>query len=210
MINSQHIYIDGTFITTKDYYQLIVIMYYDTNANKKIPGCYILINNKSKQGYLKAFSAFKRLLTIENTIEINIKSITSDFEEALMNAINESFPKIRKVGCLFHYIKQLRLNMNKKGLINENFNHKEFLTDLSSIPFKINNDKYLLSNIFSVYINRYKKDKHISDLLESFKTYYNNTWKKFLINGALNYYNISKLERTNCYLENYNKRIKKN
>ena len=107
MINSPHIYIDGTFITTKDYYQLIVVMYYDVNSNKKIPGCYILINDKYMQGYLTAFKAFKRLLTIENTAQLKIKSITTDFEDALLNALDDTFPKIRKVGCLFHYINLL-------------------------------------------------------------------------------------------------------
>ena len=107
MINSPHIYIDGTFITTKDYYQLIVVIYYDVNSNKKIPGCYIQINNKYMQGYLTAFKTFKRLLIIENTAQLKIKSITTDFEDALLNALNEAFPKIRKVGCLFHYINLL-------------------------------------------------------------------------------------------------------
>ena len=72
MNKSPHIYIDGTFITMKDYYQLIVIMYYGIQSNKKIPGCFILINNKNTQGYITVFKAFKRLLTLENTLEINI------------------------------------------------------------------------------------------------------------------------------------------
>ena len=100
--------------------------------------------------------------------------------------------------------------MNKKGLINDNFENKEFLSNLSSIPFKIYNDKYLLNSIFKDFITRYKKDDVIINLLKFFKSYYNNSWKKFLINGMLNYFNLSKIERTNCYLENYIKRIKRN
>ena len=77
--------------------------------------------------------------------------------------------------------------MNKKGLINDNFEHKKFLSDLFSIPFKINNDKNILKKIFNKYINMYKKDETITNLLESFFSYYNNTWNKFLIKGILMY-----------------------
>ena len=57
--------------------------------------------------------AFKRLL-LENFKNFKIKSITSDFEDELLNAINVIFPKQRKIGCMFHYVKQLRLNLGKK------------------------------------------------------------------------------------------------
>ena len=85
---SPHLYIDGTFITTKEYYQLLVIMYYDKSSNKKIPGFYILINNKYTSGYIKALEAFKRLISLANSKNFKIKSVTRDFEEALLNAIN--------------------------------------------------------------------------------------------------------------------------
>ena len=35
--SSPYLYIDGTFIGTKDFYQLIIIMYYDKCSKKKIP-----------------------------------------------------------------------------------------------------------------------------------------------------------------------------
>jgi hypothetical protein len=56
---------------------------------KKIPGWNILINNKYEVGYNKAIEEVKRLLTIEYTKKPNVKNITTDFEEALINAINK-------------------------------------------------------------------------------------------------------------------------
>lgn len=59
--------------------------------NKKIPGSYILINNKYKTFHAHAFNQFKRILTIEDTINIILKSITTDFEESLIDTINSIF-----------------------------------------------------------------------------------------------------------------------
>ena len=69
---------------------------------KKIPGSYILLNNKNESGYLKTLSEFRRLITIENTEKLNLTSISTDFENGIINAIKLVFPEIRHVGCLFH------------------------------------------------------------------------------------------------------------
>ena len=38
--------------------------------------------------------------------------------------------------------------------------------------------------------------------------YYKNEWESYLINGFLNYEYLKKEQRSNSYLENYNRRIK--
>ena len=45
----------------------IIIMFFDDSSKRKIPGSYILLNNKNESGYLKVLSEFRRLITIENT-----------------------------------------------------------------------------------------------------------------------------------------------
>lgn len=77
-------------------------------AAKKIPGCYILINHKYESGYIKAFVAFKRILSIEYSKSVNIKSITTDFEDEIMNAINYIFPNVKIIGCPFHFVRAIR------------------------------------------------------------------------------------------------------
>ena len=109
---------------------------------------------------------------------------------------------------MYHYDKQLRLNLGKKGLINKEFDHINLLKELSTLPFIINNNKNDIDEIFDVYIAKYQENTYIIELLKAFISYYNSTWKIFLYNGLLNYYNLNKIQRTNCYLENYNKRIK--
>lgn len=101
----------------------------------------------------------------------------------------------------------MRLNLGKKGLINYEFDHSEFLKNLSAIPFTINNNN-IIDNIFTKSKKSYSNNNNILNLLENFITYFNSTWTRFFRNGIFNYYNLSKIQRTNCYLENYNKRIK--
>ena len=38
-----------------------------------------------------------------------------------MNAVNKAFPKIRIVGCFFHYVKQIRIKLGKYGLLTEEY-----------------------------------------------------------------------------------------
>ena len=53
LIISENLLIDGTFTYPKGYYQTIIIMFYDPIIFKMIPGIFIAINNKTKQGYTK-------------------------------------------------------------------------------------------------------------------------------------------------------------
>ena len=114
--NSQHYYIDCTYISTKDYYQLLVIMAYNLLIDAKIPCTYILLNNKLQNSYEIVLGILKYIITENNTYKINLISISIDIEEALANSVKTVFIDIRHTGCLFHYIKNIRLNMNKIGL----------------------------------------------------------------------------------------------
>ena len=208
MKTTKHLYIDGTFITTKDFKQLIIIMFFDDSSKRKIPGSYILLNNKNESGYLKALSEFRRLITIENTEKLNLTSISTDFENGIINAIKLVFPEIRHVGCLFHYVQALYRNMKSLKLTNKNFDHKGLLKDLSSLPFKFGKDKYIFDSIFDKYKILYEENIDISNNLNAFRKYFNSFWLEFFYNGSLNYSKLDKNFRSNSYIENYNKRIK--
>jgi len=77
---SYHFYIDRTFLSTKEFYQILILMYYDENSCKKVPGSYILINNKLFKIYILDLNAFKKILTGEDKFQINLYFIAIDFE----------------------------------------------------------------------------------------------------------------------------------
>ena len=58
-----------------------------------------LINNKKETGYRYLFMTIKRIITLENTKNLNLKYITTDFEKSLINAIISVFPGIKLIGC---------------------------------------------------------------------------------------------------------------
>ena len=189
---------------------LIIIMFFDESSNKKIPGSYILLNTKNENGYLKALSEFKRIITIEYTEDIKLNSISTDFEIGLIKSIKILFPKTRHVGCLFHYVQALYCNMRALNLINKVFNHKGFLKDLASIPFNLEKDKNIFDNIFDKYKKENEHNTNILDNLNAFIKYFDSFWIEFFYNGSLNYSKLDKNFRSNSYIENYNKRIKEN
>ncbi len=158
-------------------------MFYDELSNKTIHACYILINNKFESGYKKSLKAFLRLITLEGTLKLNIKTICTDFEPAIINIIKELFPQVRHVGCFFHYVQGLRREMGKLGLINECFEYEKLLKELSSIPFTYNKNKNIVNDLFANFEKIYEKNNVYSTTLCKFKTYYNKVWFPFLLNG---------------------------
>jgi hypothetical protein len=87
--------VDGTFKSApQGFYQLVVFHGYI--FDKTFPFIYILLSSKSENLYLRAFNKCQEL------VNMNVKNIVTDFERALVNALNISFPEAECNGCLFH------------------------------------------------------------------------------------------------------------
>ena len=61
-----------------------------------------MINNKYEQGYYNLFQKIKKIVSIDHTKTLNLRSYTCDFEKALIKALNKTFENIRRVGCFYH------------------------------------------------------------------------------------------------------------
>ena len=88
------------------------------NFSKRYPALFCLINNKNKEGYKEVFKDIKNIITIENSVKINLKSITMDFERGLIEAFKENFPDVIVTGCYYHYMNNIyyilyNLHINK-------------------------------------------------------------------------------------------------
>ena len=57
------------------------------------------------------------------------------------------------------------------------------------------------------YLLRYN-DKTYKNILKKFEEYFNSTWADCIVTESLNYIYINKKQRSNSYLENYNRRIR--
>ena len=122
LIASEHLLIDGTFVYPMDYMQTIIIMYYDVIIEKMIPGIFIIINNKTLEGYKDSFTYIKEYIIKSNNQsrkKFKFKTFTTDFEIALFKAFNEVFNEgneIKHIGCYFHYLQNIRKYLQKNGL----------------------------------------------------------------------------------------------
>lgn len=102
--------------------QTIIIMYYDVIIEKMLPGIFIIINNKTEEGYQASFTYIKeyiKKLLNNNLKKLKFKTFTTDFEIALFKAFNEVFNEeknIKHIGCYFHYLQNIRKYLQKNGL----------------------------------------------------------------------------------------------
>ena len=204
---SEHFYIDGTFVYPSGFRQLIVILFYENKRCKRYPGLFALINNKTENGYIELFKSIKNILTIENTKNLQLKTISTDFELGLINAIDDVFPEVRKVGCFYHFVRAIKEKFKKKDLKqkeeqnkNENLNNQNnILNDIFTLPFSFHNKDY--TNVDSI-CNKYEND------YPEFIGYFRRQWVPIFLKGLLNYSYLKKEYRSNSYIENYNRRIK--
>ena len=98
----KHLFIEGTWYRPKGFEQILIILYKDIITNEKIPGCLIIMNNKKFCLYKKVLEAFISVITQNNTFKLEIESITSDDEIAMINAISEVF--VESVGLTIIFI----------------------------------------------------------------------------------------------------------
>ena len=75
-----------------------------------------------------------------------------------------------------------------------------FLNDLLTVPFRIQSNENIIDEIFL----KYEKNTNI----ENFKKYFYNQWEDPIKSGILNYAYASIQQRSNSFIENYNRRIK--
>ena len=132
-----------------------------------------------------------------------LKSFIVDCELGLINSLKRIFPDIKIIGCFFHYTRALRSKANELKLLRGDIKNitNDFLKLLYKAPFIFRKDTNYINAICEKYMQEHK-------YLENFINYYKNQWQKYFKNGMLDYSQISKSQRSNSYIENYNRRIK--
>ena len=123
---AKHIFIDGTWYKPNGYEQILIILYKDIITKEKIPGCYIIMNNKKYEIYKEIFLALINILTQNHIYNLDFETITTDVELALIKAVNAAFPMVRHFNCYFHY-KQDLIRKFKKAYIRENPKKKKLM-----------------------------------------------------------------------------------
>ena len=129
-----------------------------------------------------------------------MKRYTTNFEIGLINALKIIFPKAVVIGCFYHYTRALAEKLKNMNLVSKKNKlvSRNLLKDLYKLPYIYAFNKKCIENLFSKYPIQCIEFRH----------YFEKYWKKFFLEGMLDYTKIKKECLSNSYIENYNKRIK--
>ena len=93
-------------------------MHKDYLTGEKIHGLYILKNKKNSFLYDIIFDSIVNIITQNNSIPEKVKYIISNSEIAFNKSIKNKFNDVKKVGCYYHYKKNLVKNIKEFLLYN--------------------------------------------------------------------------------------------
>ena len=82
-------------------------------------GFYILMTNKIEILYDLIFKSVIRIISQHNSYTLNILTITTDTELALINTIHINFPNETRIGCWFHLNQDLIREAKIVSLFND-------------------------------------------------------------------------------------------
>ena len=179
-------------------------MYKDIITGIKVAGIYVLLNNKTEYLYDKAFESIINIITVNRTIELEINSIVTDSELALVKVIKKYFPNAKRIACYFHYKQDLLRNIKKYGLYKDSDkdNSNIIINILGKLPFIYKGDMNIIYNLFDELSSKYPKYYNFIN------QYLNVNKLDYFKDLSLDYNTIPNDCRTNNYLENYNGFIK--
>ena len=102
------------------------------------------------------FKSINRIITQQNIYETNFLTITTDKEQVLINAVNNNFNNVKRIGCWFHLSQDLIREARTMGLLNSK-NKKldvnityNVISNLSLLPLQYKGNL----DIFTTKINK--------------------------------------------------------
>ena len=205
---SNHLFIDATFHHPKDFTQLLIIIFKDYITSEYYPGFFILMSNKTEILYDLIFKSLKRIISQQNIYNLTFKTITTDTEIALINAVERNFDKIKRIGCWFHLSQDLIREARLMGLLNSknkdidiNLTY-EIITQLTLLPINYKGNIENLKKFLNVLIMQYP---HYSNYIINYFIEYK---LKYFQDGSYDYSKFPPDIRSNSILERYNKIVK--
>ena len=197
--NSKNLFIDAAYKHPKDFSQILIIMYYDFQIQRKVPALYIIMNRKFESAYEEVFKAFIELIKFGDNLDFSFDTITTNNEDTINIALQKLFPNSQRILCFFHYNQLLVRKATSLGLFTTNFaiDTDILINELGILPLKYSRDNEYINNKITYLQNKFK-DHY------AFLDYFITVNLKYFLNNSL-YYNIyPKYVRSNSILENYN------
>ena len=171
------------------------------------------MTNKSQKMYRNALEWVFKL----SGRRINPKTVTCDFEQALMNAVAGIFPFSKIIGCFFHWKQAIRRKLaslkmtNEKEIIDRAMvkNSMDILTVIPVNEIKKKGISFVKDNLKDAIL-----EDNDSEKMDKFWNYFEKYWmssQKMIDSWNISNFKGNKnvLKRTNNGLERYNLTMKK-
>lgn len=196
-------FVDATFsVVPSGYYQLLTILTFNMQAQTYIPAIYMLMTGKHENIYTAAFSALNSICK-GYKLSINPKHIMTDFERALRNALEWTYPESELMGCYFHFCRCLWFYAAKHGLKSSSniITTRKIISLLKILPHL---EEIERKEVFKEIKDSFKTSGKI---FKDFIEYYEKNW---LTKYSIPFESIEsddRLVRTNNICEQYNRRL---
>jgi hypothetical protein len=155
--------VDGTFDSAPTHFKQVFTVN-GVKGGKCVPCVFALLCNKRQHSYSVVFEAIRKHVLNQP------KAINTDFEKAILNAIQSNFPSTKIYGCYFHLASNLWKNVQKKGLCSQFIRNSKFqiaFNRLKCLPF------VHLRHIFLVFeLLRKESGEEFQPILDYFEKYY--------------------------------------
>jgi hypothetical protein len=173
-----------------------------------VPFFFVLLQSKKEDAY---FYAIQSVISATSW-KIDACTITYDFETSLMKAMKNQFRNAYEVGCFFHWKQALLKKLTKLKLpdsvVYQLIGHEEGLLNLLTVV--------PIEEILTKAIPYIDAKINQPGLLDSFWSYFINTWMKKYHPTSWNINHIPSgkeedvlINRTNCPLERFNRTLNK-
>lgn len=219
----KHYFIDCTFKSVpKPFYQCMIIMIYENATESYIPMFYVLMQSKYTGAYN---AALYHCICHIGRNKFDAITVTCDFEQALITAINDNIENAVIIGCLFHWKQAMRRKMLQlhihETLISEIMDVNGIINILPEVPISDIETKaipYIRQNFNTTLRNGRSYDAEF----ERFWKYFIDTWMTKYpprlwnihamvchLSGDINSTNLNSviINRTNNGLERFNRKL---
>ncbi|XP_022161380.1 uncharacterized protein LOC111027331 [Myzus persicae] len=208
---SDHWFADGTFKSCPPLFTQVYTIHV-IKHNLVIPVVFALMPDKTQSSYERLFSAIKT-----HNINLNPKTIMTDFEQSSLNAFKIQFPNTEQNGCFFHQTQCVwRKIQTISGMVDKYKADSEFSLQvryLSALAFVPEND--VIDAFETLCESTYYTNNE--DVLEPLISYFEDTWigrpnrrRRRNPRFPISLWNcfrstISGLPRTNNYVEGWHR-----
>lgn len=97
------LFMDGTFKTCPKLWSQLYLIKGQVRQGQNLLMAAILLKRKTTETYIQMFRKLKSLIMEKHGLILSPRMIMSDFETALMPAIQQEFSETTHKGCYFHY-----------------------------------------------------------------------------------------------------------